>query len=76
MPAPAVDERKSHRVAVIDLGSNTARVILINAVPGYSFRLGDEIREVVRRRQGMTADGLSPEGVECAWRGIQPLWRC
>jgi len=74
MPAPAVDERKSHR-AVIDLGANTARVMLMNAVPGYSFILGDEIREVVRRRQGMTADGLSPR-VECAWKGIQPLWRC
>ena len=55
-----------YRVAVIDLGSNTARVILMNTVPGYSFRLEDEIREVVRLRQGMTADGLSPEAVERA----------
>lgn len=62
----AASERRAHRVAVIDLGSNTARVILMNAVPGYSFRLEDEIREVVRLRQGMTADGLSPEAVERA----------
>ena len=31
----------------------------MGAVPGYSYRLEDEIREVVRLRQGMTADGLS-----------------
>ena len=34
MPAPAVDERKSHRVAVTDLGSDTALVNLMNAVTG------------------------------------------
>ncbi len=49
------------RVAVIDLGSNTARMVVMSAVPGYAYRLDDEIREVVRLRQGMTADGLSEE---------------
>ena len=66
-----MNERTSHRVAVIDLGSNTARVILMSAVPGYSFRLEDEIREVVRLRQGMTTDGLSPEAVERALSTLQ-----
>ena len=39
------------RIAIIDLGSNTARVIVMNAVPGYAYRLEDEIREVVLIRR-------------------------
>ena len=51
------------RIAIIDLGSNTARLVVMAAVPGYTYRLEDEIREVVRLRQGMTADGLSDEAM-------------
>lgn len=58
------------RIAVIDLGSNTVRLIALSAVPGFSFRLEDEIREVVRLRQGMTDDGLSGEAVA---RGLSTL---
>lgn len=36
-------------------------MVVMSAVPGYAYRLDDEIREVVRLRQGMTADGLSEE---------------
>jgi exopolyphosphatase/guanosine-5'-triphosphate,3'-diphosphate pyrophosphatase len=50
---------QSQHIAVIDQGSNTARLIVMNAVPGYAYRLEDEIREVVRLRQGMTEKGLS-----------------
>lgn len=53
----------AQRVAVIDLGSNTARLIVISAIPGYAYHLEDEIREVVRLRQGMTAQGLSDDAV-------------
>lgn len=49
------------RIAIIDLGSNTARLIVMSAIPGYAYRLDDEIREVVRLRQGMTPQGLSEE---------------
>ena len=56
-----MSEREPQRIAVIDLGSNTARMVVMSAVPGYSFRLEDEIREVVRLRQGMTDRGLSDE---------------
>ncbi len=49
----------TQRIAVIDLGSNTARLILMSAIPGNAYRLEDEIREVVRLRQGLTAQGLS-----------------
>ena len=67
--APAVTTA-GHRVAVIDLGSNTARLIALSAIPGFSFRLEDEIREVVRLRQGMTEEGLSDAAVA---RGLSTL---
>jgi exopolyphosphatase/guanosine-5'-triphosphate,3'-diphosphate pyrophosphatase len=51
------------RIAIIDLGSNTARLIVMSAVSGYAYHLDDEIREVVRLRQGMTHRGLSEEAV-------------
>lgn len=35
----------------------------MGAVQGYSYRLEDEIREVVRLRQGMTEEGLSDEAI-------------
>ncbi len=54
---------QAQRIAIIDLGSNTARVVVMNAVPGYAYRLEDEIREVVRLRQGMTSRGLSEEAM-------------
>ncbi len=57
---------QARRVAIIDLGSNTARVVVMNAMPGYAYRLEDEIREVVRLRQGMTRQGLSDEAMSRA----------
>ena len=51
------------RIAVIDLGSNTARLVVMSAVPGHAYHLDDEIREVVRLRQGMTDRGLSDEAM-------------
>lgn len=60
----------AQHVAIIDLGSNTARAVIMLAIPGYSFRLEDEIREVVRLRQGMTDAGLAPEAME---RGFATL---
>lgn len=49
------------RIGVIDLGSNTARLIVMSTVPGYAYNLDDEIREVVRLREGMNEHGLSAE---------------
>lgn len=56
----------AQRVGIIDLGSNTARLIVMKTIPGYAYRLEDEIREVVRLRQGMTAEGLSEDAVRRA----------
>lgn len=57
----------SQRIAVIDLGSNTARLIVMHATPGYCYRLEDEIREVVRLRKGLDAHGLSEEAMSRAF---------
>ncbi|MEM7336106.1 MAG: Ppx/GppA phosphatase family protein [Chloroflexota bacterium] len=54
---------KTQRIAIIDLGSNTARMIVMQAVSGYSYRLIDEIREVVRLRQGMENGRLSTDAI-------------
>jgi exopolyphosphatase/guanosine-5'-triphosphate,3'-diphosphate pyrophosphatase len=61
---------EQQHVAIIDLGSNTARVVVMSATPGYSYRLEDEIREVVRLRQGMTEEGLAEEAMQ---RGFATL---
>ena len=41
------------RIAIIDLGSNTTRLVVYEYEPGYRFHLTDEVREVVRLREGM-----------------------
>ncbi len=56
----------AQRMAIIDLGSNTARLVVMEAVPGYSYHQRDEIREVVRLRQGLSKKGLSQEAIERA----------
>lgn len=66
---------KTYRIAVIDLGSNTARLIVMQAIPGYSYRLTDEIREVVRLRQGMTENGLSEEAMSRAFSTLRLFQR-
>ncbi len=60
----------AQRTAIIDLGSNSARVVVMNHRPGFSYHLEDEIREIVRLREGMTQAGLSDEAMT---RGLQTL---
>lgn len=45
------------RIGIIDLGSNTARLIVIAYRPGHSFRLVDEVSETVRLAEGVGDDG-------------------
>ncbi len=66
-------DRQSYRVAIIDLGSNTARLIVMQTIPGYAYRLVDEIREVVRLRKGMTKKGLHKKAVERAFSTLLRL---
>jgi exopolyphosphatase/guanosine-5'-triphosphate,3'-diphosphate pyrophosphatase len=59
-------QQEPRRVAVIDLGSNTARLIVMQATLGHAYRLADEIREVVRLREGMVDGALSEDAIERA----------
>jgi exopolyphosphatase / guanosine-5'-triphosphate,3'-diphosphate pyrophosphatase len=66
-----MEEPRSHRVGVIDLGSNTARLIVMNAIPGYAYRLEDQVREVVRLWQGLTEEGMSQEAMARAFSTLR-----
>lgn len=45
------------KIGIIDLGSNSVRLILMRIYPNGSFKLIDEIKESVRLSQGMDQDG-------------------
>ena len=62
-----MDTSRAGRLAVIDLGSNTARLVIFHAIPGYSYRLVDQVREVVRLREGMTDEGMSESAMARAF---------
>lgn len=61
-----MSQQLPYRIAIIDLGANTCRLVVFHAIPGYAFRLEDQIREVTRLRQGMTPAGLTQEAMERA----------
>ena len=51
-----------HRVAIIDLGSNTCRLVVFGYHAQLSFKLLDQVSERVRIGEGMSADNrLQPE---------------
>jgi exopolyphosphatase/guanosine-5'-triphosphate,3'-diphosphate pyrophosphatase len=64
-PRSAAPER---RLAVIDMGSNSFRLVVFRYRPGGSFQLVDEIRDAVRLSGGAGPDGLRPEAIERAAR--------
>lgn len=56
------------RIGIIDLGSNTTRLVVIGYTPHHSFKLLDEVRETVRLAEGIGEDGqLRPAPME---RGV------
>ncbi len=69
-PAPegeAVYSAAVTRVGIVDLGSNTARLVVFDFEPGRWFFLADEIRERVRLGQGLGKNGeVSPDAIERA----------
>lgn len=65
-----MSKQRAQRIAVIDLGSNTNRLVVLNTQVGYSYRLEDQVREVVRLRYGMNEQGLSTLAFE---RGFSTL---
>jgi exopolyphosphatase/guanosine-5'-triphosphate,3'-diphosphate pyrophosphatase len=64
-PTPAADER---RVAVVDLGSNTFRIVVFRQDRLGAFRLADEIRDVVRLSSGQQQGRLAPDAIARARR--------
>ena len=45
------------RIAIIDLGSNTTRMIVVGYIPQQTYKLIDEVREAVRLAHGIGPDG-------------------
>src|SRR5215207_3127193 len=61
--------RDSKRVAIIDMGSNSFRLIVVEYVPHLSFKITDEVREAVRLMEGMTAtDVMTADAMDRAAR--------
>ncbi len=61
--------RDSQRVAIIDMGSNSFRLIVMEYVPRLSFKMVDEVRESVRIGEGMAQmDVLRPAAIDRAVR--------
>src|SRR5215213_58832 len=59
------------RIGIIDLGSNTTRLVVIGYTPHHSFKLLEEVRETVRLAEGIGNDGcLRPEPMA---RGITAM---
>lgn len=46
------------KIAIIDLGSNSARLVISNIMPGGYFMVIDELKEPVRLAQDMEIDGF------------------
>ncbi len=54
------------RLAVMDMGSNTFRLVVFRYRPGGSFQLVDEVRHAVRLSGGAGPKGLHPDALERA----------
>lgn len=60
------------KIAVIDLGSNSVRLVLANIMPGGYFVVFDELKETVRLGQDMERDGfLKPARVAQAVKTLK-----
>ena len=65
-------DRIVEKIAVIDLGSNTARLVLANVYSGGYFVVFDELKESVRLGQDMDRDGfLKPSRVAQAVKTLK-----
>lgn len=60
------------RISLVDLGSNSARLVVYEYEVGRGFRIIDEIREVIRLGKGVTRTGrLTDDGVERALAALR-----
>jgi exopolyphosphatase/guanosine-5'-triphosphate,3'-diphosphate pyrophosphatase len=56
--AKHIKENHMEKIAIIDLGSNSARLVLVNILEGGYFVVFDELKETVRLGQDMDWDGF------------------
>jgi len=64
------------KIAIIDLGSSTARLVLVNILEGGYFVVFDELKENVRLGQDMDEDGfLRPVRIEQTKKTLQMFRR-
>ena len=64
------------KIAIIDLGANSARLVLVNVLDGGYFVVFDELKESVRLAQDMEWDGiLKPSRVQQAIKTLQMFRR-
>lgn len=64
------------KIGIIDLGSNTARLVLVNVLEGGHFVVCDELKETVRLGQDMEVDGfLRPARIEQTKKTLQMFRR-
>jgi exopolyphosphatase/guanosine-5'-triphosphate,3'-diphosphate pyrophosphatase len=59
------------KIGIVDLGSNTARLVVYAFEPGEWFYLADQIREPVRLAEGLAAAGVLGEAA--MWRTFAAL---
>ena len=59
------------KIGIVDLGSNTARLVVYAYEPGQWFYLADQIREPVRLAEGLAATGVLGEAA--MWRAFGAL---
>src|SRR5436305_1269601 len=71
LKAAAEQDPKARQVAVIDLGSNSWRLVVFTYAPGSWWKRTDELYETVRIGAGLDAAGrLSDEAIG---RGLETL---
>jgi exopolyphosphatase / guanosine-5'-triphosphate,3'-diphosphate pyrophosphatase len=64
-------DQQNRQVAVIDLGSNSWRLVVFTFVPGVWWKRTDELYETVRIGEGLAASGRLSE--EAMGRGLETL---
>ena len=62
------------RLGIVDLGSNTARLVVFAFEPGEWFRLVDQIREPIRLGEGLGNDGRLTRAAQLRARTILELF--
>ena len=63
------------KIAIIDLGSNTARLVLVNVLESGNFIVFDELKENVRLGQDMEDGFLKRHRVEQTIRTLKMFKR-